>query len=56
MTYQQIILQRSDLKEEMEERAGIKQYSGNMSKAEAEDQTAKLMQKKYIIFNQPSPL
>ena len=52
MTYQQIIKQRSDLKEEMEERVSIMMIDGNMNLSDAENKTAGLMHEKYIIIKQ----
>ena len=53
MTYQQIIKLRPELKEEMEERVCIKVVNANINQKDAEKQTALLMHKKYIIFDQP---
>ena len=52
MTYQEILINRPDLREEAEERAGIIEYSGNYTRQEAEYATAELLHKRYLIFSQ----
>ena len=52
LEYSEILVNRPDLREEAEERAGIIEYSGNYTRQEAETATAELLHKRYLIFSQ----
>ena len=50
MTYSEIIQTRPDLADEMEEYAGKMEYDNELTRPEAEYETAKIMHKRYLIF------
>ena len=52
MNYSEILINRPDIKDEMEEYAGKLEYSAGYTRSEAEDLTSKRMHEKYLIFSQ----
>jgi len=52
MTYQEIIINRPDLKNEMEEYAGKMEFDNELTRDEAEYETARVMRERYLIFAQ----
>jgi len=52
MTYQEILINRPDLKDEMEEYAGKMEYDNELTREQAETETAAVMRKRYLIFAQ----
>ena len=52
MTFQQIYRDYPEHREELDERAAIKEFHGNIERPEAEAQTAELMHERYLLFQQ----
>lgn len=52
MTYQEIIFNRPDIKDEMEEYAGKMEFDAGLTREQAETETAAVMRKRYLIFAQ----
>lgn len=50
MNYSEIIKNRPELTDEMEELAGKFEYDGNYTREAAEEKTALMMHKRYIIL------
>lgn len=52
MTYQEVILNRPDLKDIMEEYAGKMEFDNELTRENAEAETVKVMRERYLIFKQ----
>ena len=52
MTYSEIIFNRPDLKDELNELAGKYEFMGNYTRDAAEEQTAKVISERYVLFVQ----